>query len=849
METGQSFLFGSFRLSPARRELWGDGVPLTLGSRALDILLALVRRRGELATKKELMDEVWGAGISVEENNLTTHIATLRRALGDGGNGGRFILTVPGRGYRFVAPVQLIADGAISSAAPPPTPITAPVNIPLPLTSLVGRTKETREIIARLERSRLVTITGAGGVGKTRLAIEAAASLTGRFPDGVYLLEFAPIGDPTLVTETVARHLNISLPPGSDATKLIIAALKSAKVALVLDNCEHLIEAISDLIAAILPACPSVAIIATSRERLRIGGESTYQLLPLEIPPPSIAATPDILAENPSVQLFVDRAATALDGFDLTAENALSIATICRRLDGIPFAIELAVPWLRILPPARLASKLDDRFRVLTRGDRGTVPHHQTLSSLIGWSYDLLTAAERSALDRLSIFPATFSADAAIAAIGPEIGDENECFTALAALVDKSLVLIQPSGVEQRYRLLETTWAFAQEKLGPAGKLEVLARIAPYIAAIFAEAEASWPTTATSVWRARYEPELEILRSVLVWAFGEAGDTALGVRLVTSANWFWEELGLVAERSRWLNIACDAICETTPPEIVGKIRLGLNFAGTIGHGGDAALLREPVEIFRKLQEPIYLALALRQLAAITMRAGEVAEAEQWLAEAEALLRPLGPSKPLCGVLDIRSTARLFAGDAAGCRTLLEQTLAQARELDYPRQIEVATMNLAELEFDEGNLALAIRYLEDTIVSCLASGNLRFLCGARTNLAGYALAAGEVDRALLHAREGLRLSVGIQDRFLGLCCIEHLALIAARLGHSALAQNLAGFGDAQYAMLGISRYGVEAATRNAINALLPNDGSDSPRGAEIVGPTSNFDLAVEVALNF
>ena len=828
METGQNYVFGSFRLSATRRELWENGVPVTLGTRAFDVLLALVRRRGELATKNELMEEVW-PGTAVEENNLTTHIATLRRALGED-SAAKYILTVPGRGYRFVAPVKSLDPGAKPAPPPEPPPIAearaetpppqpAHNNFPLPLTSLVGRTQEVRDIVARLEQFRLVTITGAGGVGKTRLAMEAAASLSERFPDGVFLIEFAPIGDAGLVAETAARNLNLTLPPGGDAAKIITSFLKTARAALVLDNCEHLIEAVSAFALSILRSCAGVVLVATSRERLRIAGENVFQLSPLPVPPLPGEAGLDAARANPSVRLFIDRAAAAPEGFTLTAENAAAVATICRRLDGIPFAIELAVPWLRMLSPERLAAKLDDRFRVLTRGSRGSLEHHKTLAGLIDWSYNLLTDLERSALNRLAVFPASFSTEEAIAAIGPDDGDEIESLAALDALIDKSLVMINPGAGDRRYRLLETTWAYALEKLGAAGKLQALSRVARFVAEIFAEAERSWPTTPTAAWRARYQPELEILRSVLVWAFGEGGDIALGVQIVSSANWFWEELGLVAERSRWLKLARDAITDQTPPAIAGKIKLGLNFGGLIGQGLDAKELNQPLEIFRSLNEPVYLALALRQAAAVTMRPGDVADAERWLDEAESLLRPLGPSKPLCGVLDIRSTARQFANDPAGCRALLQQTLAMARSLGYQKQIEVATLNLAEQEFDEGNVAGAIKCIEVTVASCLESGNLRTLCGARTNLAGYLLAVGETDRAAVEAREALRLALVIEDEMVGLWCIEHLALVAARRHILGVAERLVQYGDAQYAKFGTDRAGVEKATREALSAFI------------------------------
>ncbi len=463
-----SFVFGPFRLSAARRELSAHGVPVALGQRAFDVLLALVRRHGELVTKDELMAEVW-PGIAVDENNLHVHVSALRKVLGAAGTDQRCILTVAGRGYRFVAPIDgemrdeargapATEKGAAASAAVPSH------NLPRQPTALIGREADLEEITARLKTHRLVTLTGSGGVGKTRLAIEAGAGVLADYPDGVWLAELAPLGDAQLATAIIAGALGIHLGGATTAIETLEAALKSKHLLLIIDNCEHVIAEAARVTERLIRSCPRVSILASSRERLAIAGESVLRVPSLPAPDGAAAATGASARKFAAVQLFVERASTLGHGFALTDGNAATVASICRRLDGIPLAIELAVPRLKVLSLPQLEAGLDERFRLLTGASRTAVPRQQTLHALIDWSYGLLDDTERILLDRLSVFVGSTTLASITAVASGADAPPERIADLLLSLVEKSLVLADPSGDETRYCLLEFDPVFCRRE-------------------------------------------------------------------------------------------------------------------------------------------------------------------------------------------------------------------------------------------------------------------------------------------------------------------------------------------------------------------------------------------------
>jgi len=681
----EAFAFGPFRLLVARRELLAHGVPVTLGQRAFEILLLLVSRHGQLVTKDELMAEIW-PGVVVEENNIQVHISAVRKVLAAAGDGDRYLLTVAGRGYRFVAPVTREGGGEIKAAAVADQSAPAGVdigaaanNLPQQLTSLIGRESDLAEIKAQLSDHRLVTLTGSGGVGKTRLSIEAGRGLLDRYPDGVWLAELAPLNDPQLVTSIIADVLGISLSATTGALDTLTSALKTKQLLLIIDNCEHVIAEAARIAEALMRSCPRLSILASSRERMAIAGESVIRVPSLPSPQPGEAATAARARDYAAVRLFAERANALGCGFVLTDANAATVASICRRLDGIPLAIELAVPRLKVLPVDKLARGLDERFRLLTGGSRTALPRQQTLHALIDWSYGLLSDAEKALLARLSVFlgETTLASISAVVA-GDEMPPE-QIGDLLLSLVEKSLVHPDLGGGECRYGLLESTRYFATEKLVDAPILR--RRHAEHFAARFAQATAAWETTATREWIASYAPDIDNLRGALDWAFGPDGDVAVGLDLVAHSHVLWAELGLMLEHRHWVVAALEKAGNGTPPKIAARL---LSWqAGDVRELDDPADYEEAMraaDLYRKLGDSFHEGRVLLRAGTARLSPDCAEEGERLLREAHTLVRPFGTTKTLARCLSALASARLFAGDLSDAHSLHRQALDVYRDL-------------------------------------------------------------------------------------------------------------------------------------------------------------------------
>ncbi len=516
--------FGRFRVLPRRRELVVEDRPLELGGRAFDVLLVLIEASGAVVSKDVLMERVWPDRI-VEENNLQAQISALRRALGADRD---LIRTVAGRGYQFTGEIRTVSAGPNAQASagmpqPRRTPPRPPTNLPEPVSELIGRDVELDEILDLSASHRLVTLTGAGGIGKTRLGFAAAWRLLPRFADGVYAIELAPLADPELVPVVVATALGIELASGTASPLSVATALRAKHLMLVLDNCEHVVEAAAQMAEALLRANPATRVIATSREPLRAEGEWVYPVPPLAVP---AEGSPD--SEEPlrygAVRLFVERARAAAPHFSPDVRAAAGIAGICR------------------------AARLDDRFRLLAGGYRTTMPRHQTLRATLDWSYELLTEPERVVLCRLAIFAGGFTLEAARAvAADDEIG-APEVVDRVPNLVAKSLVTVEADGVRVRYRLLETTRAYLLEKLIQAGEFDAAARRhAERYRDLFESGEAEAETKPTDEWLAEYGPRIDNVRAALDWAFSPGGDSSIGVALTAASVPLWSRLSLMEE--------------------------------------------------------------------------------------------------------------------------------------------------------------------------------------------------------------------------------------------------------------------------------------------------------------
>jgi predicted ATPase/DNA-binding winged helix-turn-helix (wHTH) protein len=539
--------FGRFQVLPDRRDVLADGRPVKLGGRAFDVLMALIEARGAVVSKDALMARVWPDRI-IEENSLASQIAALRAAFGAER---ALIRTVSGRGYQFTGEIRILSaspdKAGAGVAAAQPSSVLPPTNTPKPVSELIGREEELSEIVNLVTTHWLVTLTGAGGIGKTTLALALARELRPHFADGVWLAEFSALADPGLVPATVAAAVGLELGGGEVSAQLVAQALADRRLLLVLDTCEHVIAAAATMAEAMLGAGSAVHIIATSREPLRAGGEWVYPVQPLAVPAVDVAADDDPLRYG-AVRLFIERARAAEPHFAPDRRLIAIIVAICRRLDGIPLAIELAAARAAALGIEALAARLDDRFRLLTGGRRTALPRHQALRATLDWSYELLAEPEGVVLRRLSIFAGAFSLEAAsTVAASPELAP-LEVVDGLSNLVAKSLVAAEVEGPVARYRLLDTTRAYALEKLEESGERDQQARRhAEYYRNLFEQAEAEWETRPAAEWLADYGREIENLRAALDWAFAPASNASIGVALTAAALPLWMHLSLIDE--------------------------------------------------------------------------------------------------------------------------------------------------------------------------------------------------------------------------------------------------------------------------------------------------------------
>jgi predicted ATPase/DNA-binding winged helix-turn-helix (wHTH) protein len=535
--------FGPFRFFPAQQLLLEGEAPVRLGSRALDILEVLVENAGELVSKNDFLARVWPTTL-VDENTLRVHIASLRRALGDGQPGRRYLANIPGRGYRFVAPITR------SGSERPPAKnraVTAMVhNLPISQSRVVGRARVIGVLKDQLAKWRFASIVGEGGIGKTTVALAVAEALLPAYEDGVWLVDLAHVGDPLLVPAAAGSVLGLTVHAEDGASRLSDFA-RDKRMLIVLDSCEHVVEAAAILAEQLLAEAPGVHILATSREPLRAEGERVYRLAPLDRPAASSAITAAEALAFPAVQLFVERAAAILDGFELSDAEAPIVADICHKLGGMALAIELAAARVDAFGVRQLSVLLDDRFRILKRGRRTAQPRHQSLTATLDWSYEFLPEGEQIVLRRLSVFAGAFTLESAMAVAGDD--DGADVVDGVANLVAKSLIAADVSGPIVQYRLLDTTRAYAMQKLIAAGESEAHARRhARHHFDWFKRAEAEWAMGPhSSQWLNDNGRRVDDVRSALNWAFSPDGDTAFGVAITIASTRLWLELALVHE--------------------------------------------------------------------------------------------------------------------------------------------------------------------------------------------------------------------------------------------------------------------------------------------------------------
>ena len=550
--------FGPFGLVASERLLLKDDAPVDLGGRSLEILIALVSRPNSIVSKRDLMAQVWPDSV-VDESSLRFHVASLRNVLGDGRDGARYISTVAGRGYCFVAPVSNSNESGQSS---PPVPTSVPQSaLPSRLLRMVGRTEETQQIASQLIASRFVTIVGAGGVGKTTVAVAVAHDLYETFAGAVNFVDLSALNDASLLAPTVASMLGLST---DDATPSLIAYLRDKRMLLVLDTCEHLVEAVAALASRIFVLGLQVHLLVTSRESLRVEGEHVYRLDPLACAPDDPTLSAAATQTFPATQLFVERAAASGSRLTFNDAEAVLVASICRKLDGVPLAIELAAGRVETYGLQRTAALLDERLTLIWPGRRNAPPRQKTLQATLDWSFDLLSDLERTVLRRLAVFVGQFTLEAALAVVaGPDISKEL-VFGAIDSLVAKSIVAVRPVGAMMRYRLLEATRGYVLETRADAAEfVELAVRHATYFRGWLDQTAAEWPTLSSPAERSLRVADLADVRAALDWSFGADGNTEVGIGLAASATRVYWAMSIYGECQRWAEQGLRALDDAT----------------------------------------------------------------------------------------------------------------------------------------------------------------------------------------------------------------------------------------------------------------------------------------------
>ena len=739
--------FGHFELQPAERVLRVRGQPVSLGSRAFDLLLVLAQRHERLVTKQELLDLVW-PGLVVEEHNIATQISTLRKLLGAAA-----ITTLPGYGYRMTAPRDPPprAPGALAPARH---------NLPEPRTRFIGREESLAELARLLPSTRLLTLTGIGGCGKTRLALQFAHLQVDTFADGVWFVDLAPLSDAERVTAACGDVVGLREEGDRPLLQRLRERLAARRTLLVLDNCEHVIDGVVALVDALLADADGATLLATSREGLGIAGEQIFPVRSLSLP--ATVDLPDVRGAE-AVRVFVDRARLALPEFEVDAGNAAPLAEICRRLDGIALAIELAAARVTVLPVPEIAARLDDRFRLLTGGHRA-LPRHRTLHAAMQWSYELLAPREQHLLRQMAVFAGGWTLPAAVEVA--QTTDEYEALAQLTALHDKSLIAVDRDvvGGRPRYHMLETVRQYALDRLNECD--EAVAARNRHVAHFIALAEAADPHVRgpeQDVWMGRLQREHENLVAALTWCCDGPLEPQSGLRLAAATGYYWGwnsvELG---HRLTLAALDHDAAAATPP--------------GQQSPRRDSA--REAT---------------LRSLARLCEFLGRYDEALAYAQQALAAARRLGAPHALAWALNAVGSALATLGRDDEALRAKEEALERARGLGDGVLMFTLLNNIASTRHQTGDLDAAERcYREGLVYARRHVGRVGQVV-LLDNLIRVLVARGELEQARQFAIECLPLA---RHEKVSVDLLEATVGLASRRGEHARAARFWGASDQQ-----------------------------------------------------
>jgi len=740
-ETGLRYSFGAFTLDLPQLTLCRGGQPVKLGGRAANLLAVLAAAGGELVTRDRLLAEVW-PGQAIDESAVRVHLSALRKALGDD----RLVTNEAGRGYRLTV--------AVTRTSPATAPAEAPA--PRPLVKLQGRADIVATLVAELPERRFLTLTGPGGIGKTSVALAAAAEAAARLTVSVRFVDFAPVSDPDLVEGTVATALGL---PASGAGRFaaMAAELASGAHLLLLDNCEHLVDAAATLAERLLQSVPGLMILATSREPLRAAGEWVHRLPALATPDERAHEVADVLAA-PAAALFVERARAARADFRIDESNASALADICRQLDGIPLALELAAARVDMMDLPALAGRLHDRLNLLTRGRRTALPRHRTLRAALDWSYELLEEPGKQLLMTLAVFRSGFAASDALGVAG---GQEYEILDGLADLVSKSLVVTSLDQEGTRYRLLDTTRYYGLERLIEAKReRDVRARHARHLTTLFTDRQQAWEGRAPRDWLAAHSRLIDDVRGALDWGMGEEGDPALALSLIVASAALWFHLSLPHEFLSRAERILDVLENGGAADPAQRVELLAAYGHALWH------TRGPVpEMGRAFDQALEIAdsignegLARRAqwgVWAHRILAGNYAES---LTAAERFGARIGeqaaPAERQAG-LRMRALSRHFAGEHGEAMELLQAAYAipatvrvsHANHAQVDNRVAAASLHM-RLAWLLGDIGQAMELAQSCAEHAIGTNHALSICyGLSIGCIPVAIAAGRREQAL------------------------------------------------------------------------------------------------------
>lgn len=838
-----AYRFDAFELRPGR-QLLRDGKPVPVGSTALEVLHHLLRARGDLVTKDDLFDAVW-SDVVVVENTLHQHIRALRKALGDRAG---LIDTVARRGYRFTGSVEEVAvlgEGDRWARA-------RPAALAMPLTPLIGREREVAAIEELLASCRCLTLLGPGGAGKTRLAFEIARRREAAAAEGgaeVHVVELAALAQGEHVAAALAEAIGLSDPSDTPPLTRLRHALRDVAAWIVLDNCEHLIEATAMLAGDLLQACPALRILATSQRPLGIVGERRFHVPMLGLPSPG-KSDPSLLAAAPAVQLLVARVGECDPALTFDGPALATAAELCRQLDANPLAIELAAVRVAALGLATVQAGLADRFQLLAGPRRGALPKHQTLRSMVGWSHDLLSEAQRATFRRLCIFAGGFTLDSAIAVAADDSSGPDSVADHLVELVEWSLVGRGPSTRSTRFRMLDTPRAYALDQLRASGELAVRSeRHARHVCALFERGYAEWDETADDEWIDRYGPERDNLRAALRTAL-ERPDPVLAARLAGASLWLWRATGAVGEFQKLLDDPGLPASEQLSGAFAARLLLARAYT-LHALSSDSERIRKAaalaVQAFEgSRDDALGAANALLCHASAYAQLGDTASHRDCLARVESTLAGARRGKTFAWFCGSHAWAAQLAGEPNDALGWAVRSRAAYRDSGGWHGETRALLHIADLKLAVGDIDGAIAVGAESVDRLQGGTHRADLGRALANLGTAWFARGEPDAArdcwarALHELRGLDFSYWVFD---------HVALLAIAEGRDASAARLIGYADAGYARFGKGKrvQNEQRARTRAMAHLEARFGSDALALLMLEGAHASEDETIAAAL--